>query len=66
MTVAEIATAIKTANPSIHAVERWSASDVPTSITIETTLATIKILRVKSSRASQKSSKNPGGIFTNF
>lgn len=53
VTVAEMATAINTATPSIQAVDLWESSAVPTSMTIETILATIKILRVKSSRAWQ-------------
>jgi hypothetical protein len=51
--VAEIATATSTATPSTHAVDLWSGVAVPTSITIDTILATIRILKVKSSKASQ-------------
>lgn len=66
VTVADIATAESTATPSIQAVDLWLASAVPTSITIETILATIRILKVKSSKASQNNWKNPGGYLISF
>lgn len=64
--MADIITATIIAAPSIQAVERWSGVAVPTSIAIETILATIRILRVKSSRASIKRAQKPGGYFMYF
>lgn len=55
VTVADIMTANITAAPSIQAVFRCSPSAVPTSMAMETILATMRILKVKSSSASQKS-----------
>ena len=62
-----IITAIKIAKPSIQATDRLSAvSAVPVSIAIEKTLATSKILKVKSSSASQSSSIKPLGSISGF
>lgn len=48
-----MSTANITAAPYIHASFRWSGVAVPTSMAMETILATIKILMVKSSSASK-------------
>lgn len=53
-----MATANKTTNPSIHAVFLLSSSEVPTSMAIETMLAMMSILSMKSSSASLKSWQN--------
>lgn len=52
-----MATASKITKPSIQAVLRLLASATATSTTIESKLATIRILRMKSSKASLNSSK---------
>ena len=61
VTEAQKNTAIKIAKPSTQALLFSSAGAVPTSRAIEKIAATINILMVKSSRASQKSWMSPAG-----
>jgi len=49
------------AKPSIQAEDLYAAVAIPVSNPIERIAATIKILRVKSYKASQNSYKSPGG-----
>lgn len=54
------------ANPYIHAVALLLSDAVPTYTAIVTKEATMRILRVKSSRASMSNSQKPGGYFAGF
>ena len=58
MTPAHTNTATRIANPSIQAVPRWELSAVAVSMIMDAMAATINILRVKSSRALKRISKN--------
>ena len=66
VTIATTNTATKIAKPSSHAVGLSSSFAVPTYNPIDRQAATSKIFKIKSSSASQKRVKNPGGCFAYF